>query len=280
MPNLGPALNWTDDRLSELSAVTAEDMEAAWLAWQAASPALYDSLPLAPAEEDDDAIEELTIGGLLLAASELFVWDPVRGVYVIVFSQEVITFQVVREITERVAQTQLRDMESLSRQLKAGEISLADWQIGMARNIKILHVNAAVLARGGWAQMSQADWGAVGARVRTQYNYLRNFARQIADGTQALDGRLLVRSGMYEDAARGTYEDMRRRVEELYNGMEEEMRVLGAADHCDDCLNYAALRWQPIGSLPRIGDSQCRVNCHCRFTFRKRSENGWILSGV
>lgn len=281
MPKLGPPLDFTNERLTDLSAITAEDMQAAVLAWQEAAPALYDDLPLAPAIEDDedDMLEEIVVGGLLLAASALYAWDSVRGVYVLITSQEIVTFQAVREITERVAATQLSAMETLSRQLKAGEISLAQWQIGMMQNIKILHVNAAVLARGGWAQMSQGDWGMVGARVRVQYNYLRNFARQIANGTQALDGRLLVRTGMYEDAARGTYEDMRRRVEELYNGMEEEMRILGAADHCDDCLNYAALRWQPIGSLPRIGDSVCRVNCHCRFVFRKRGENGWIVSG-
>jgi hypothetical protein len=70
--------------------------------------------------------------------------------------------------------------------------------------------------------------------------------------------------------------------------MEEELRVLGEADHCsteDDpdgdregCLELAALGWQPIGTLPKIGESVCIVNCHCRFAYRKHGPDGeWIV---
>ena len=74
---------------------------------------------------------------------------------------------------------------------------------------------------------------------------------------------------MYGQAPRGTFEEMRRRYERTSNGMTLERRILGAADHCDDCLEAAALGWQPIGTLPAIGDSRCMTNCHCEFDYRE-----------
>ncbi len=51
----------------------------------------------------------------------------------------------------------------------------------------------------------------------------------------------------------------------IYN---EERRVLGDAMHCLDCPPLAALGWQPIGTLPMIGDTECGGHCHCHFEYR------------
>jgi len=278
---LGKPLQWNNDQLDALSSVTDADMQSAILAWQDAADEPWDELPLAPpqTEEEDSALPEILVGGLLLAASTVYTWNATLGVYVLVATQDVVSFSVVRDIAEQVAQQSLSEMALLSKQLQAGEITLAEWQIGIAQRIKTLQINAMVAARGGWAQMSQADWGYAGSQIKKQYQYLRNFAEQIANGTQKLDGTFLYRTGMYEDAARGSYEDMRRRIEQLYNGMEEESRDLGYADHCDDCLEINARGWQPIGTLPRIGESVCRTNCHCHFRFRRLSPNGYVYSG-
>lgn len=48
----------------------------------------------------------------------------------------------------------------------------------------------------------------------------------------------------------------------------EEHRVLGDAEHCEDCVTYSAMGWMPIGVLPAIGDSSCRINCACWFEYR------------
>ena len=169
-------------------------------------------------------------------------------------------------------------MNTLTQQLVDQRMSLAEWQAGMMEQIKISHSAAAAASRGGWAQMSQADWGAVGRMIREQYGYLRNFAHQVASGEQLLNGTALVRADLYAGAARGTFEEMRRRYERLMNGAEEEARVLGEADHCNDCLEFAALGWQPVGTLPAIGESVCITRCHCTFIYRKHGPNGkWIV---
>lgn len=51
---------------------------------------------------------------------------------------------------------------------------------------------------------------------------------------------------------------------------DQEHRVLGIAEHCEDCEAYSAMGWMPIGSLPAIGQqSACRQACHCWFEYRK-----------
>jgi len=122
-------------------------------------------------------------------------------------------------------------------------------------------------ARGGWAQMSQSDWGKVGAQIKAQYAYLNNFAQEIASGKQALNGQVLARADMYGKATHSTYEAIRGQMAEV-RGMTEERRVLTPGENCPDCIDYAAQGWQPIGSLPVIGDSVCMTNCRCEFEYR------------
>lgn len=48
-----------------------------------------------------------------------------------------------------------------------------------------------------------------------------------------------------------------------------ERRVLGRpkTEHCHDCPPLAALGWQPIGTLPDIGETECAHLCLCHFEF-------------
>lgn len=213
------------------------------------------------------------------ALTSAYGFNETSGRYIDLATGRFVPFADVRDALESVMDTSAVRMHGLTQQLIDQQITLAEWQGGMMEQIKLSHTAAAASARGGWAQMSAADWGAAGRMVRDQYDFLRNFARQIADGTQALDGRALVRANMYGDAARGTFEAMRQRYEILVNGMEEEIRLLGEADHCNGCLDQAALGWQPIGILDPIGTEECLTNCHCTKKFRKHGADGqWIIS--
>ncbi len=50
----------------------------------------------------------------------------------------------------------------------------------------------------------------------------------------------------------------------------EERRVHGMLkdDMCSICREAVAMGWQPIGTLPAIGDSECLSSCHCYFKWR------------
>ena len=179
----------------------------------------------------------------------------------------------VHDALETVMDASAIRMNKLTQSLIDGEISLASWQSSMMEQIKITHISSAALSQGGWAQMTQSDWGATGQLIRQQYDYLRNYAADIASGKQALDGRALVRSDLYADAANGTFWEMDKRGH-LADGYDEGRRVLEpGADHCDDCEEYASEGWMPIDEIPEIGNSQCMTRCRCEIEYRRSGES-------
>lgn len=119
--------------------------------------------------------------------------------------------------------------------------------------------------------MTSSDWGATGQMIRAQYDYLRNFAAEIASGQQPLDGRALVRADLYADAANGTFSEMGRR-DAIENGMDEEQRVLeDTINACDGCIEQAG-HWEAIGTLDPIGAEECSTRCRCVFEYRNSGE--------
>jgi hypothetical protein len=160
------------------------------------------------------------------------------------------------------------NLDALANQLRNREISLADWQLQMRNEMRNMHNAAAMVAKGGRDQMTFADWGRVGQRLRFQYGKLDDWAKDIASGKVKLDGRLAQRAKLYGQAVRGTYEQQRRAMA-AEKGNDEEIRILNAKESCSDCIEYAGEGWQPIGTLPVIGDSICNTNCKCTFEYRR-----------
>lgn len=202
-------------------------------------------------------------------------WNAVTHRYYDLDTGKFVSKATIRNALESVMDVSAVRMNKLSEKLAQGVISLADWEKGMLGLIKQSNIAAAALANGGWHNMSQSDWGAVGNFIRGQYDYLRNFAKEIAEGKQALDGRFLVRTDMYGDAANTMYAHMRTRGF-IADGYDEERRVLeDKVNACDDCIDYAAEGWQPIGTLPEPGDeSVCLTRCRCEKEFRISTEAG------
>ena len=80
-------------------------------------------------------------------------------------------------------------LDDLANQLRNREISLADWQLQMRAEIRNMHNAAAMVAKGGRNQMTFADWGRVGQRLRFQYGKLDDWAADIASGKAKVVGR-------------------------------------------------------------------------------------------
>lgn len=200
-------------------------------------------------------------------------WNAVAHRYYDLRSGVFVSKAKIAEGLQSMMDASALNMNALTQKLIDGQISLAGWQTGMMKEIKNVHVASAALSNGGWAQMTSSDWGFVGSEIKAQYQYLANYAKEIADGTQALDGRALVRSDLYADAANGTYWEMSKRSFST-DGYDEGRRILEAgADHCDDCLEYASEGWMPIDDIPEIGNSQCLTRCRCEIEFRKSTES-------
>jgi hypothetical protein len=159
-------------------------------------------------------------------------------------------------------------MAALTTRLQAGQIQLAEWQAAMMAETQVVHVAASLAGHGGRAMFSPADWSVVSAQVRQQYQYLRAWSEDIANGTAPLDGRLVSRSRLYARSSLGSFELMRERDARNSGAEIEERNVLAAADHCGECPALSARGWVPLGSLPPVGSRRCRANDACRIERR------------
>lgn len=173
----------------------------------------------------------------------------------------------VRDTLDNALANNGRVVRDLTAQLRDGRISIADWQTQMAREIKNVHLYSAAAARGGWANMTPADYGRAGQRIETQYRYLRGFAEDVASGKQPLNGRALERAAMYSEAGRNTFHHVERQEMEV-RGMTEERSVRHPADSCEECVEQADLEWQTIGEAVPIGDRICLTKCRCTMDYR------------
>jgi hypothetical protein len=194
-----------------------------------------------------------------------YLWDTDRRRYVTRQGRVVDPARVRAEV-DRAIDALAGRMGELCGRLEARSITIEQWQTGMREAMRELHVAAGASARGGWAQMTHADYGRIGQRMPDQYRYLRRFAQQLESGEQPMGARFARRAQMYAEAARGTHEAMRRQMEKDA-GSAEEMRLLNALESCDECV-LAAGYWAPIGTLPEIGSLTCLSNCKCTLAYR------------
>lgn len=193
-------------------------------------------------------------------------WNDKLQRYVAANGRIVSATQVRREIdvAMRGASTTAR---VLAADLRAGRMALGEWEAAMRVLVKDVQLWGAAAARGGWAQMTAADYGRVGARTRAQYDRLYRFAQQIASGQQRLDGRLVVRAVLYAQQGRAAYE-AERMIAMRDAGYDQERNVLHPADHCAQCVDMTALGWVAIGTLVPVGQRLCLSNCRCTIRYR------------
>jgi hypothetical protein len=197
-----------------------------------------------------------------------FTWDAKTHSYRTPAGRKVPQVAIRAKLDAAVERTK-GDLRKLTQRYINGKVNSSEWFLGVDKLLTQMHSGAAQIAVGGKGQMlkSPVFLGRLGARVREQKAYLRGLEREVYEGKQKLDGRLLARIEMFGDAGVGTYENMRRGMMMGDRGIAEESRRLGYAKHCGDCPPLAGY-WAPIGTLPEIGASQCLSRCHCRFIYR------------
>lgn len=196
-----------------------------------------------------------------------YTYDVISRSYRNVSTGRYVPATEVRSAVDQVIDAQESNFTSTASQLISGQITLADFQRQTAANIKTLHIATGLAANGGVNNAGPDDIAHINDLIDRQYQFLRNMGNDIEMGTQPMDGRLLARVRLYAHAARGTYEDVVRRLARV-GGALQEKRVLGVADHCIGCLEQVTLGWQPIGTLKDIGDTPCYTLCRCHFIFK------------
>ena len=176
--------------------------------------------------------------------------------------------RVHHEINKTVNKLE-NDLRLISSNLNQGKINLPEWQIQTANKLKIAHLSAAAIGKGGRKQMKVADWGKAGAAIREQYKFLNNFAREIERGKLS-PNQISFRSASYAKAVRETFYkqeiELKKEAGFLYC-----RRILHAAESCVECFAWAAKGWVPIDEQPPIGGLLCRNFCRCELEYSEKA---------
>ncbi len=155
--------------------------------------------------------------------------------------------------------------------LLKGKMDLVGWQKEMAQGIKDAYIVNGQLGKGGKLQMTFSDYGKLGAQIKQEYRHLTKFAEDIAGGKLS-EAQINARVALYAESTKKAYWIGKTSAMNVA-GFDMERRVMSPAEHCDDCVGYAALGWQPIGSLPEPGSgSVCGGNCKCHKEYGNSAE--------
>lgn len=168
-----------------------------------------------------------------------------------------------------------RRAAALANSLLARDLAVAEWQAALRDELRHAHTVAAVTARGGWAQMTAADWGRLGARTRGEYARLNNFAAEVTSGAQKFNGTIRSRSGRYIRGARSTYYNEQHRLlierQAGLSGVLLARRVYGfsvTGEKCDGCQREHDRGWQAADTIAEIGSQECGHNCNCYLLYK------------
>lgn len=161
-------------------------------------------------------------------------------------------------------------LKRFTRMLADGFITLDQWQGSVREALKSAHIQAATIGHGGKASMGSAEYGRIGQKLRAEYNYLQGFTRDLLDGRLSTP-MAIARIGLYAQSVRGSYWEGTE-MREQKRGFSLMRRVLDSqAQHCQDCIDYAARGIVAIGSLPMPGQRcACRARCKCSIVYYRQ----------
>ncbi len=152
-------------------------------------------------------------------------------------------------------------LENVTRQLYAGQLTIEQWQVATATELKNAHLAQAMYAVGGKGNMTQANYGRVGGTLADEYRYLNQFAIDIQNGKQS-EAQALARIRQYGNSTQQSY------WKEYKLATKEQLWwTLGTNErHCGACPALAAgSPYDPkdLNQVPGDGNTPCRGNCDC-----------------
>lgn len=158
-------------------------------------------------------------------------------------------------------------MELLGMQYANGAMTGREFYEAMQREVKLVTNANTALARGGWGQVTQSDWGYNGYLMRREYENLRQL---VADKEARLitDAQLLQRARLYANTAFGRYWEIET-LQQAEKGNTTE-RVITAGDDrvCPECVGAASRGAQPVGTFT----IPLHPGCRCSKEYGKAAE--------
>lgn len=138
------------------------------------------------------------------------------------------------------------ETDALAAQVASGDLSLSAWVIAMRETILTTYAAQWSAGKGGWRQMTDADWQALGLMVREQWTWLGGFADAISLGSLS-ERAIAARAALYIASSVQAFE-----------------------------AGHAAAFNVDLPALPGEG-SVCRTSCRCWWVLDKR-DDGHVLA--
>lgn len=154
-------------------------------------------------------------------------------------------------VRDLITSTYEQRVAALSNQLAAGEIDLGSWQITMRQELRDCYA-LQLRAGAGEAGLTADDYLRLGPQLRSQYLYLEDFGRGIADGSVSGDA-IAGRSMLYARSSGQMYWRQATPNMPTYPGEQQCLGncgcswvdngngswtwVRGKTDSCNDCIH-------------------------------------------
>jgi hypothetical protein len=155
-------------------------------------------------------------------------------------------------------------MAQLGSKFANNDISPRAFYEAMQQEIKLATNTNAALAKGGWAQLTQADRDANEAQIRQEYARLWQFARDKQDGLLS-PAQIEARANLYANSTYSRYWEITTE-EQRERGMTQERLVTMGDDRvCEECQGEAANGWVMIGTY----NPPIHPGCRCDVEYNK-----------
>lgn len=177
---------------------------------------------------------------------------------------------IVSLLNEQVNGAEKR-LEELATALHEKRIAPSVWAEQMRTEMRRLEIQQIALAKGGFSQLNQRDYGRAGASLRQLYAQIVGTAEDVRDEKVTLP-QLLNRIGAYVGEGRRLYHVTERENRPpAAEGNTSIARRLLAPDaaHCADCPTYYDRGYVLASEVVAPGENcQCQSHCRCSVNYR------------
>jgi hypothetical protein len=158
--------------------------------------------------------------------------------------------------------------------LASSDVTL--WQQALREQVKLAHLQAAALGKGGVKQLTQSDYGRLGAELKYQYQRLDLFAQAIARGEiDTSSPKFAARVNAYFNAAQKTYWTTTARVHDAAGYMVRNVPS-PLVEHCQasakrpgvpGCEEETEKGLVTLSRMSMPGTRVCVTGCACVLRF-------------
>lgn len=187
------------------------------------------------------------------------------------------SIEAVQHQAEKYRNNQQTALAQLAQKYAQGTINLKQLQEESAISLKRIHLAEMLRAISKQEQVTAERFLIVGRNLKQQYytgkdpmtgeRYgLKYLFRDLVEG-KVSPGQLENRLRMFGESGKLTYWSIRANTaSDIFT---EARRILGAAEHCPNCVEYARRGWVAIAEVIYPTQAcQCRTNCKCSLEFR------------